>query len=243
MPKAPVGKGGDGAVAGVGSGAAAPAAPPAPAISTPVAEQIDGVNACLTALHARDAELPAVIKRANAVHDAEVDADDGHGAGAADADDGHGAGAADADDGHGAGAADVDDGHGAGAAAAEDGYGTGAADAGVWGQPYESQLNRARLIHGYMMDTYCVWLSAIGEGVYADAQWRATFDEFNTLMLQVWDEADPPTDGRRRAVVMSSAIKPPNGMEWCKTLFCNFASGHRDVDIDMLAYLKSARRD
>jgi hypothetical protein len=57
----------------VGSGAASAAASPAPAISTPAAEQVDGVKAHLTALHARDVELLAVIETANAVHDAEVE--------------------------------------------------------------------------------------------------------------------------------------------------------------------------
>jgi WD40 repeat protein len=62
-------KGGDGAA----RGGAAAAASPTTAISTHAAEQVDGVTAHLTALHARDAELLAVIETANAVHDAEVE--------------------------------------------------------------------------------------------------------------------------------------------------------------------------
>jgi hypothetical protein len=54
-------------------GAAAAALPPTPAGSTSVPEQIDGVKAHLIALHARDAELLAVIETMNAVHDAEVE--------------------------------------------------------------------------------------------------------------------------------------------------------------------------
>jgi hypothetical protein len=54
-------------------GAAAAAAPRTPTISTSAAEQVVGVKAHLTALHASSAELQAVIATANAVHDAEVE--------------------------------------------------------------------------------------------------------------------------------------------------------------------------
>ena len=57
-----------------GSAAAATAATPRTCtISTCAAEQVDEVRAHLTALHASDAELLAVIEMANAVHDAEVE--------------------------------------------------------------------------------------------------------------------------------------------------------------------------
>ena len=59
--------------AGGGAAAAPAGAPPTPAISTSVPEQVDGVKAHLTALHASSAELQAVIATASAVHDAEVD--------------------------------------------------------------------------------------------------------------------------------------------------------------------------
>jgi WD40 repeat protein len=54
-------------------GGAAAAAPRTPTISASAADQVDGVKAHVTALHARDTELLAVIEMANAVHDAEIE--------------------------------------------------------------------------------------------------------------------------------------------------------------------------